>query len=61
MKIFHLKELGDPENVVTNAVILVLRECQIAMATYFKGGGGCIYPHIKLYCNVLGIDNDMPL
>ena len=38
------------ESVVTNAVDRVLGECE-----------GGIYPHIKLYYNVLGIDNVMPL
>ena len=58
MDILHLKDLGDTESVVTNAVVLVLGECQLSMATYLRGG---IYPHTKLWCNVLGIDNVMPL
>ena len=52
--------LGDTESVVTNAVVLVLGEYQIAKATYLRGYT-CIYPYIKLYCNVLAIDNVMPL
>ena len=34
MKILHFEDLGDTESVVTNAVVLVLGECQISMATY---------------------------
>ena len=57
MDILHL---GDTENVITNAVVLVLGECQMLMATYLSGGGGGgIYHHIQLHCNV--IDNVMPL
>ena len=37
MEILHFKDLGDTESVVTNAVVLVLGECQIAMATYLMG------------------------
>ena len=38
------------------------RSCSIARKFQYQrtsGGGGGIYPHIKLYCNVLGIDNVM--
>ena len=57
MEILHFKDLGDTASVVTNAVILVLGECH-----NFNTNGrlGDIYPPIKLYCNVLGIDNVMP-
>ena len=48
MEILHFKDLGDTESVITTAVVLVLGECQISMATYLGGGGG-IYPHIELY------------
>ena len=37
MEILHLKDLGDTESVVTNAVVLVLGGCQISMATYLWG------------------------
>ena len=57
MEILHFKDLGDAESVVTNAVVLVLGESQVSIATYLRG----IYLHMKLYCNVLGIDNVMPL
>ena len=57
MEILHFKNVGDTESVVSNAVILVLGECQISIATYLRG----IYHHIKLYYNALGIDNVMPL
>ena len=62
MEILHCKDLGATESVVTNAVVLVLGECQIPIATYLRVGGGGIYPHIKLYFNmfnVLRIDNAM--
>ena len=62
MEILLFEDLGDTESVVTNAVVLVLADCQISMATCLSGaggGGGGIYPHIKLSCNVLGIDNVM--
>ena len=34
MEILHFKGLGDTESVVTNAVVLVLGECQISIAMY---------------------------
>ena len=37
MDILHLKDLGATESVVTNVVVLVLGECQIAIATYSRG------------------------
>ena len=36
MEILHLKDLGDTESIITNAVILVLGECQISLATYLR-------------------------
>ena len=58
MEILHFKDVGDTErHLADNAFVLVLGECQISIATYLRG----IYPHIKLYCNVLGIDNVMPI
>ena len=36
MEILHFEDLGDTESVVTNAVVLVLRECQMSMATQLK-------------------------
>ena len=50
MEILHL---GDTENVVTNAVVLVLGECQMLMATYLSGGGGGYLPSytVALQCN----------
>ena len=53
MGILHFVELGDTESVVTNAVVLVFGDSTVRK--------GSIYPHIKLYFNVLGIDNAMPL
>ena len=58
MEILHFKDLGDAASVVINAIILVLGGCQISMATYLMGG---IYSHIKMHCNVLEIDDIMPL
>ena len=55
MKILYFEDLRDTESVVTNAVVLVLG---VAITTYLRGD---IYPPIKLNCNVLGIDNVMPL
>ena len=57
MEILHLEDLGDTERVITNAVVLVLG------VSNFDGNvpQGGIYPHIKLYCNALGIDNVMQL
>ena len=37
MEILHLKDLGDPENVVANAVVRVQGECQFSMATSLRG------------------------
>ena len=56
MQILHFKDLGDTANVVTNAVVLVLGECQMPIPTYLWG----YLPSNKLHCNVLGIDNVMP-
>ena len=36
MEILHFKDLGDT-SVVTNAVVLVLGECKISIATYLRG------------------------
>ena len=59
MEILHFKDLGDTENVVMNAVVLVLG------VSNFNGKvpQGGIYPHIKWCCNVhvCVIDNVMPL
>ena len=38
--------------LAVNAVVLVIGDSNVPW-----GGGGGIYPNIKLYCNVLGIDN----
>ena len=57
MEILHLKYLWDTESVVTNAVVLVFGVSNFN-SNVPQGG---IYPHIMLYCNVLGIDNFMPL
>ena len=40
MKILHFEDLGHTESVVTNALVLVLGECQISVATYLGAGGG---------------------
>ena len=37
MEILHFEDLGNIKSVVTNAVVLVLGECQISMATYLRG------------------------
>ena len=34
MELLHFEDLGDTESVVTNAVVLVLGEYQMSMATY---------------------------
>ena len=57
MEMLHLKDLGDTESVVTNAVVLVVGVSNFNSNIPLGG----IYPHIKLYCNALGIDNVMPL
>ena len=57
MEILHLKDLGDTESVVTNAVVLVLWMSNVNGNVPHVG----IYPRIKLYGNVLGIDNVMPI
>ena len=46
MEILHLEDLGDTPKccLAANAVVLVLGEYQISIATYLRGG---IYPHIK--------------
>ena len=47
MEILHFKDLGDTESVVTDAVVLVLGERQISIATYLGGeGGGYIASYI---------------
>ena len=56
MEILHLKDLGDTTSVVMNAVVLVLGDFNTNVP-----GEYLVYPPIKLYCNVLGIDNVMPL
>ena len=46
MEILHLKDLGDTESVVTNAVVLVvLGGYQISMATYLR-----VYHKVVLQC-----------
>ena len=52
MELLHLQDLGDTTSVVTNAVVLVLGECQISIPTSPPGD---IYPPVKLHCNILGI------
>ena len=47
MEILQLKDFGDTKSVVTNAVVLVLGEFNDNVPQ--RG----IYPHIKLYCNIL--------
>ena len=49
--VLHLKDLGDTESVIMNAVVLVLGECQIPMATYLRGhlpSYRCITMHWEL-------------
>ena len=60
MEILHIenfKDLGDTASVVTNAVILVFGVSNFNTNVPL----GDIYPHIKLYYDVLGIYNVMPL
>ena len=45
MEILHLKDMGDTESVVTNAVVLVLGGYQMSMATYLRG-----YHKVVLQC-----------
>ena len=59
MEILHFKDLGDTESVITNAVVPLLGVSNFNNRR--TAGGGGIYPYIKLYCNVLEIDNVMPL
>ena len=41
LRYYLLKDLGDTEcGLAANAVVLVLGECQISIATYLRGGGG---------------------
>ena len=54
MDILHFEDLGDTESAVTNAVVPVLGECQMSMATYLRG-------YLPSYKVALGIDNVMPL
>ena len=56
MEILHFENLGETESVVTNAVVLMLG------VSNFNGNvpHGGIY-RIQLYCNILRIDNVMPL
>ena len=57
---FTFQRFGEyRNNVVTNAVVLVLGECQISINGNVPPG--VIYPHIKLCCNVFVIDNGMLL
>ena len=37
MEILHFNDMGNTESVVTNAVVLVLGDCQISIATYPRG------------------------
>ena len=37
MDILHFEDLGDTESVVTNAVVLVLGDGKISMATCLRG------------------------
>ena len=53
MEILHLKDLGNTASVITNAVDVVLGVSNFNTKVPLGG----IYPPIKLYCNVLGIDN----
>ena len=57
MEILHFKDLGDTAIVVTNAVVLVLRVSNFNTNVPL----GHIYPPLKLYNDVLGIDNVMGL
>ena len=45
--------------LAANTVVLECSACQIPIATIIKHRG--INLHIKLYCNVFGIGNVMPL
>ena len=53
MEILHFKDLGDTESVAMHAVVLVLAECHISMATHLRG--------YLFNCNLLGIDHVMSL
>ena len=50
MEILHFEDFVGIQDLcclAANAVVLVLGEYQISIATYLGGGGGGIYPHIK--------------
>ena len=49
MEILHFKDLGDTVSVVTNAVVLVLRECQMSIVTYLMGVSTLIKSCIVMY------------
>ena len=50
MEILHLEDLGDTEcRLVANAVVLVLGEYQISIATYLRGL--VIYPYVTFEIN----------
>ena len=57
MEILNFKDWGDTESVITNAVVLVLGECQISIAVYLSGS--TLMYKVVLQC-ILGIDNVMP-
>ena len=50
MEILHFEDLGIKCRLAANAVVLVLGDYQISIATYHQGG---IYPHIKFERDLL--------
>ena len=59
MEILHLKDSRDTSSVVMDAVV----SSGVRRVSNFNTNVplGDIYPPVELYCNVLGIDNNMPL
>ena len=52
MEILHFEDFGNTEcHLAANAVVLILGEYKISIATYLRG----IYPHIKLEWDPLNI------
>ena len=57
MEILHFNDLVDTECRLTERSCSGARRVSNCNSNVPQG----VYPHIKLHCNILGIDNDMPL
>ena len=49
MEILHLRDVGDTASVVTNAVVLVLGECQFSIPKYLWRISTLLYSCIVMY------------